>query len=70
MRRSNSSITISFRTESGAARRPEAGDSRPRFASLQRELLPDLLARGADFGPGTHSLGQALLRRNSFMMFT
>jgi glycine/D-amino acid oxidase-like deaminating enzyme len=53
----------------GAARRPEAADSRPRFASLQRELLPDLLVQGADFGPGAHSLGRRYLRRNSFMMF-
>jgi glycine/D-amino acid oxidase-like deaminating enzyme len=31
--------------------------------------LPDLLSHGADFAPGTHSLGKRYLRRNSFMMF-
>jgi glycine/D-amino acid oxidase-like deaminating enzyme len=55
--------------EPGGSRRPEIADSRPRFASLQRELLPDLLVHGADFGPGSHSLGPRYLRRNSFMMF-
>ena len=50
-------------------RRPEVADDRPRFAALQRELLPDLLVRGVDFAPGTHSLGRRYLRRNSFMMF-
>jgi glycine/D-amino acid oxidase-like deaminating enzyme len=55
--------------EPGASRRPEPADGRPRFASLQRELLPDLLVRAAEFAPGTHSLGQRYLRRNTFMMF-
>jgi glycine/D-amino acid oxidase-like deaminating enzyme len=55
--------------EAGAARRAEAPDSRPRFASLQRELVPDLLVHGADFAPGSHSLGKRYLRRNSLMMF-
>ena len=55
--------------EPGASRRPESSDGRPRFASLQRELVPDLLVHSLDFAPGTHSLGQRYLRRNSFMMF-
>jgi glycine/D-amino acid oxidase-like deaminating enzyme len=55
--------------EPGASRRPEPADGRPQFASLQRELLPDLLVQGRDFAPGTHSLGQRYLRRNSLMMF-
>jgi glycine/D-amino acid oxidase-like deaminating enzyme len=52
-----------------ASRRPAAADDRPQFASFQRELLPDLLVRGENFAPGTHSLGQHYLRRNTFMMF-
>jgi glycine/D-amino acid oxidase-like deaminating enzyme len=55
--------------EPAAARRRGITDGRPRFAELQRELLPDLLTQGADFAPGTHSLGNRYLRRNSLMMF-
>jgi glycine/D-amino acid oxidase-like deaminating enzyme len=55
--------------EPAAARRREVADGRPRFAALQRELLPDLLTQGVDFAPGSHSLGQRYLRRNSLMMF-
>jgi glycine/D-amino acid oxidase-like deaminating enzyme len=55
--------------ESAAVRRRDAADGRPRFAALQRELLPDLLTQGVDFAPGSHSLGQRYLRRNSLMMF-
>jgi hypothetical protein len=44
-------------------------DSRPAFAELQRELIGDLIPRGVDFEPGSHSLGQRYLRRNSLMMF-
>lgn len=55
--------------ESAAVRRRDAADGRPRFAALQRELLPDLLTQGVDFAPGSHSLGQKYLRRNSLMMF-
>ena len=50
-------------------RRRGVADGRPRFADLQRELLPDLLTQGADFAPGSHSLGSRYLRRNSLMMF-
>jgi len=52
-----------------SARRRAAADDRPKFAELQRELLPDLLTQGQDFAPGTHTLGQRYLRRNSLMMF-
>ena len=44
-------------------------DSRPAFAHLERELTGDLIPQGADFQPGTHSLGQRMLRRNSQLMF-
>jgi glycine/D-amino acid oxidase-like deaminating enzyme len=52
-----------------ATRRRGVTDNRPRFADLQRELLPDLLTQGADFAPGSHSLGGRYLRRSSLMMF-
>jgi len=55
--------------ESAAARRRDVADGRPRFAALQRELLPDLLTQGMEFAPGSHSLGQRYLRRSSLMMF-
>ena len=51
------------------ARRRAVTDARPRFAELQRELLPDLLTQGEEFAPGTHTLGQRYLHRNSLMMF-
>jgi glycine/D-amino acid oxidase-like deaminating enzyme len=44
-------------------------DTRPKFADLQRELIPDLVSRGEDFGPGTHPFSDRYLRRNSLMMF-
>jgi D-amino-acid oxidase len=53
-----------------AARRGLAGDdARPRFAELQRELVPDLMTRSEQFAPGSHSLGEHYLRRNAQMMF-
>jgi glycine/D-amino acid oxidase-like deaminating enzyme len=55
--------------EPAASRRRGVTDTRPRFADLQRELLPDLLTQGADFAPGSHSLGPRYLRRSSLMMF-
>jgi FAD dependent oxidoreductase len=55
--------------EPAALRRRGVADDRPRFADLQRELLPDLLTQGADFAPGSHSLGSRYLRRSSLMMF-
>ena len=55
--------------EPANARRRAVADGRPRFADLQRELVPDLLTQGADFAPGSHSLGSRYLRRSSLMMF-
>ncbi|HEY2779511.1 MAG TPA: FAD-dependent oxidoreductase [Steroidobacteraceae bacterium] len=55
--------------EPPSARRRAPAADRPRFAELQRELLPDLLTHGEDFAPGSHSLGQRYLRKNSLMMF-
>jgi glycine/D-amino acid oxidase-like deaminating enzyme len=51
------------------SRRPEAVDSRPQFATFQRELLPDLLVHSETLAPGAHSLGQHYLRRSTIMMF-
>jgi glycine/D-amino acid oxidase-like deaminating enzyme len=45
------------------------GDPRPRFAELQRELVPDLLPAADVFPPGTHSLGARRLRRAPTLMF-
>ena len=54
----------------GQARRPAgAGDSRPKFAELQRELIPDLLPRSQEFAPGTHPFQEHYLKRNAMMMF-
>ena len=50
-------------------RRRGEPDSRPAFAHLERELTGDLIPQGTDFQPGSHSLGQRLLRRNSQLMF-
>jgi glycine/D-amino acid oxidase-like deaminating enzyme len=56
--------------EPDSPRRGESSsDTRPRFASLQRELIPELVPRGEDFAPGAHSFGARYLRRNSLMMF-
>ena len=41
-----------------AAMRPRGTGGPPgEFANLQRELIPDLMPQGADFAPGSHSLG-------------
>jgi glycine/D-amino acid oxidase-like deaminating enzyme len=42
---------------------------RPPFAELQRELVPDLMVRAAEFAPGSHAFGHRYLRRSSLMMF-
>jgi glycine/D-amino acid oxidase-like deaminating enzyme len=56
--------------EPNQPRRSESSaDTRPRFANLQRELIPELVTKGEDFAPGAHSLGARYLRRNSLMMF-
>ena len=50
-------------------RRGASTDSRPKFAELQRELIPDLISRSEDFGPGSHPFSERYLRRNTMMMF-
>jgi len=58
------------RDASQAASRDEAtADSRPAFASLQGELLTDLLPASTDFAPGSHPLGARYLRRRTIMLF-
>ncbi|HEY7285746.1 MAG TPA: FAD-dependent oxidoreductase [Vicinamibacterales bacterium] len=44
-------------------------DSRPAFAELQHELIPDLIPRGVQFEPGQHTLGRRRLLGNSQLMF-
>jgi len=55
--------------DDAANRRRGAADARPAFAELQRELTGDLIPRSADFQPGSHSLGQRWLQRNTQLMF-
>jgi D-amino-acid oxidase len=43
--------------------------SRPQFAELQRELIPDLIPAREDFAPGEHNLGAHYLRGAPFLMF-
>jgi hypothetical protein len=57
------------RDEAVGVRRAGDTENRPAFAELQRELIGDLIPTSVDFAPGTHSLGQRYLRRNSLMMF-
>lgn len=49
--------------------RDSSSDNRPKFAELQSDLIPDLVPRGEEFEPGTHSLGDRYLQRNPLMMF-
>jgi glycine/D-amino acid oxidase-like deaminating enzyme len=59
-----------FVTDDPDARRgTESGDGRPKFAQLQRDLLPDLMTVPQQFEPGSHPLGNHYLRRNSLLMF-
>jgi glycine/D-amino acid oxidase-like deaminating enzyme len=53
----------------GSRRGIASTDTRPKFAELQRELIPDLVPLHDEFGPGTHPYGARYLRRNSLMMF-
>jgi len=55
--------------EPAAERPPPAADGRPRFAVLQRELVPELLPRMEEFAPGEHNLGARRLRRTSSLLF-
>jgi glycine/D-amino acid oxidase-like deaminating enzyme len=59
-----------FVTDPGpGVHQPEAEDNRPKFAHLQRELIPDLIPTPQDYEPGTHPLGDRDVRRNSLMLF-
>jgi glycine/D-amino acid oxidase-like deaminating enzyme len=51
------------------SRRETPSDPRPKFASLQRELIADLIPQSEDFAPGSHSLGRHYLQRHTLMMF-
>jgi glycine/D-amino acid oxidase-like deaminating enzyme len=53
----------------GSGRGGSPADTRPRFAELQRELIPDLIPASEQFGPGTHQFADRHLERNSTMMF-
>lgn len=44
-------------------------DPRPRFAELAHDLTPELIVAPEQFDPGSHSLGQRYLTRNSELMF-
>jgi hypothetical protein len=61
------SVSDTPRSPQGSAPRPDNG--KPKFADLQRELVPDLIPNSEDFGPGQHTLGTRYLRRNTQMMF-
>lgn len=50
-------------------RRQSEPDLRPKFAELQRELTPDLIANKRYYDPGSHNLGNRYLTRNSQLMF-
>jgi glycine/D-amino acid oxidase-like deaminating enzyme len=50
-------------------RRSPTPDSRPAFAELGQELIPDLFPRIVDFEPGSHSLGSRYLHRFTQLMF-
>jgi glycine/D-amino acid oxidase-like deaminating enzyme len=55
--------------DDAATRTPSELAGRPAFANLQRELVGDLIPQSVDFAPGSHSLGQRYLKRNSQLMF-
>jgi FAD dependent oxidoreductase len=61
------SVSDTPRVPHGSTSAPENG--KPRFADLQRELIPETIPDFADFGPGQHNLGARYLRRFTFMMF-
>jgi hypothetical protein len=56
-------------SDDAAMRTPSEPAGRPAFANLQRELVGDLIPQSVDFAPGSHSLGQRYLKRNSQLMF-
>ena len=56
-------------SDDAAMRTPGEPAGRPAFANLQRDLVGDLIPQSVDFAPGSHSLGQRYLKRNSQLMF-
>jgi hypothetical protein len=58
-----------FVSDDASMRIPGEAAGRPPFANLQRELVGDLIPQSVDFAPGSHSLGQRYLQRNSQLMF-
>jgi glycine/D-amino acid oxidase-like deaminating enzyme len=50
-------------------RRGTSTDTRPKFAELQRELIPDLIPRSEAFRPGSHPFSERYVQRNTMMMF-
>ena len=56
-------------TTAAGRRSRQPADGRQPFANLQADLVGDLIPRGEDFGPGSHSLGNRTLHRNTLMMF-
>jgi glycine/D-amino acid oxidase-like deaminating enzyme len=57
------------RDSAAEAPRAPADASRPQFADLQEELIPDLIPARQEFAPGEHNLGAHYLRGSPFMMF-
>jgi len=51
------------------APRAAADASRPQFADLQRELIPELIPARTEYAPGEHNLGAHYLRGAPFLMF-
>ena len=56
-------------SDDASSRRESELGGRPAFADLQRELIGDLIPQSVEFAPGSHSLGQRYLKRNSQLMF-
>lgn len=48
---------------------PEPPDTRPEFAHLAREMVPELRGRRTDYAPGQHPFGNRTVRGHSNMMF-
>ena len=61
---------LSVRDNDAPTPHPErADDPRPKFADLQRALLPDLLPVADGFAPGSHPFGSRYVRRTPQLMF-
>src|SRR5580692_4778976 len=51
------------------SRRETVADSRPPFADLSAELVPDLQPKATEYAPGTHPFGHRTVRAAPWMMF-